>query len=76
MEIKFELSKETTEQYKDLLNDVIKFATILIVLNLLMFFTNPAENSFMGETYFMFMIFILLGVATYWLVISKLVRFD
>ena len=29
-------------EYKSLLNDIIKFGTVLIVLNLFMFFTNPS----------------------------------
>ena len=67
---------DISNEYTDLFNDIIKFATILLVLNLLMFLSNPSQNTLFGETYTQFMIYILLGVGTYWLVISKLVKFD
>ena len=63
-------------EYKSLLNDIIKFGTVLIVLNLFMFFTNPSRNAFLGSNYVKFLIYILLGFITYWLVISKLIKFD
>lgn len=67
---------EVDEEYKNLYNDLIKFTTILIVLNLLMFLTNPNENTFLGKNYLKFMIFVILGITTYWLVISKVIVFD
>ena len=64
------------KEYKNLLNDVIKFSTVLIVLNLFMFLTNPGKNSFLGVNYIKFLIYILLGFITYWLVISKIIKLD
>ena len=64
------------DEYKNLMNDVIKFGTILLVLNLFMFLTNPKSNAFLGTNYMKFLIYILLGFTTYWLVISKLIKFD
>ena len=64
------------DEYKNLMNDVIKFGTILLVLNLFMFLTNPKSNAFLGTNYMKFLIYILLGFTTYWLVISKIVKFD
>ena len=34
-------------EYKDLYNDVVKFTTILVVVNLFMFLSNPAQNAFL-----------------------------
>ena len=42
----YNLKYKVEEEYKDLVNDIIKFVTILIVLNLLMFISNPTENVF------------------------------
>ena len=64
------------EEYKNLLNDIIKFGTVLVVLNLFMFLSNPGRNAFLGGNYIKFLIYILLGFITYWLVISKLIKFD
>ena len=73
LEYKF---NKVDEEYKNLFNDLIKFVTILVVLNLLMFMSNPSENSFMGTTYLKLMVYIILGLSTYWLVISKVIIFD
>ena len=73
LEYKF---NKVDEEYKNLFNDLIKFVTILVVLNLLMFMSNPSENSFMGSTYLKLMVYIILGLSTYWLVISKVIIFD
>ena len=63
-------------EYKDLYNDVVKFTTILVVVNLFMFLSNPTQNAFLGGNYIKFMTFIIMGIVTYWLVISKIIKFD
>jgi hypothetical protein len=64
------------EEYKPLMNDILRFFTILVAINLIMFLSNPTHNLLFGSTYTKLMISVLLGVATYWLVIEKLVVFD
>ena len=64
------------EEYKHLYNDLIKFITILVVLNLLMFISNPTQNVLLGANYIKLMTSIVLGITTYWLVISKIIVFD
>lgn len=70
------LEYNVDEEYKQLYNDLIKFSTILIVLNFLMFASSPADNVFLGGNYIRLMICVLLGIVTYWLVISKIIVFD
>lgn len=72
----FKLQYRVEKEYKTLYNELIKFVTILVVLNLLMFLSNPSENVFMGTTFVKFMVCIILGLVTYWLVISKIIVFD
>ncbi len=72
----FKLQYKVEKEYKTLYNELIKFVTILVVLNLLMFLSNPSENVFMGTTFVKFMVCIILGLVTYWLVISKIIVFD
>tara|TARA_B100001093_G_C26624370_1_gene926096 strand:+ start:196 stop:420 length:225 start_codon:yes stop_codon:yes gene_type:complete len=74
MDIKLEYKVD--EEYKTLYNELVKFVTILVVINLIMFLSNPSENVFMGTTFLKFMICIILGLITYWLVISKIIIFD
>jgi len=64
------------EDYKNLYNDLVKYTTILVVVNLFMFLSNPSANSFLGGNYIKFMTYIIMGILTYWLVISKIIKFD
>ena len=63
------------EDYVNMFNDVIKMATILIVVNILMFMNNPTENKILSMVYLKLCLFILLGVVTYWLVIKNVILF-
>lgn len=64
------------EEYVPMIKDVIKMFVILVVVNLLMFISNPKGNKIMGENYVKLMLFILLGVLTYWLVVRKLIIYN
>ena len=68
--------KKLDPEYRVLIRDVAKFATILVVFNFFMFLSNTKKNSLMGGNYITFMVYILMGVLTYQLVISKLIKFD
>ena len=72
MPIKIHVSKE----YRSLFNDVLRFLTLLVVVNIIMFLSNPTDNVLFGTFYTKLTIAILLGVATYWLVIDELIVFD
>ena len=67
---------KNSSDYNNLYNDLIKYVTILLVVNLLMFVSTPSKNKFMGSNYIKFMTYVLLGIVTYWLVISKVILFD
>ncbi len=72
----YKLEYNVDDEYKQLYNDLVKFITILVVLNLLMYMSNPTQNVLLGTNYIKLMISIILGLATYWLVISKIIVFD
>ena len=63
-------------EYKQLKNDLVKYSTILIVVNFLMKCSYPENTVFMGQKYIELMIFILFGLITYWLVIYEIFYFD
>ena len=63
------------EDYVNMFNDVIKMATILVVVNILMFMNNPTENKILSMVYIKLCIFILLGLVTYWLVVKNIILF-
>ena len=64
------------EEYSPMVDDLIKMFIILFVVNILMFVTNPKDNRLFSESYVKLMIFILLGISTYWLVVKKIVVFN
>ena len=72
----FKLEYNIDDEYKQLYNDLIKFITILVVLNLLMYISNPTQNVLLGSNYIKLMTSIILRITTYWLVISKIIVFD
>lgn len=65
--------KNIDNEYKPLVNDLIKMTTLLIVVNILMYLSDP-NNKLLGGQYIKIMIFILLGITTYWLIIEKLIN--
>jgi len=69
------LNIDIDDEYKPMLNDLIKMFTILVVVNVLMYISDPSQNKLLGESYIKLLIFILLGVCTYWLIINKLVKY-
>ena len=72
----YNLQYDVADEYKQLYNDLIKFITILIVLNIIMYISNPSQNVLLGSNYIKLMASIILGISTYWLVISKIIVFD
>ena len=72
----FELKLLDSSQYKDLKNDLVKYFTILIVVNFLMKCTYPDKVVLLGKNYMELMLFILCGIITYWLVIYEIFYFD
>ena len=64
------------QEYRPFINDIMRFLTLLVVVNIIMFMANPSDNVLFGSAYTKLMVAILLGVATYWLVIDQLIVFD
>jgi hypothetical protein len=71
-----QLHMKIQEEYRPMISDILKFAIILVVLNMIVYFYNPKENSCLGGAYIKLMVGILLGVATYWLIVDRLIAFD
>jgi len=63
------------DQYIPLANDIMRVVIILLVINVLMFITDPSKNTLFGDNYIKLSIFVILGICTYRLTINKLVMF-
>ena len=64
------------DEYKNIVKDVLKITTVLVVFNIFMFLSNPSEFVLLGSNYIEFVVYILLGLLTYSLVVSKIIKFD
>ena len=69
-------SQSLDDEYVEMSNEVIKMAVILVVVNILMFLSNPSKNKLFAESYIKLLVFALLGIMTYWLVIRKIIIFN
>lgn len=70
------ISKKTNENYINLKNDVLKFNTIFLVMNILMFLSNISENNLFSTIYIKLIILFNLGLATYWLIIKNIFGYN
>ena len=78
----FLVETELDYEYVDLLNDVIKYITVLVVLHLLLNYeygkkvTIKLTSGFFTDDFLNLLIFIILGFMAYNLVVRKLVVFQ
>jgi len=61
------------KEYHPMTEDLIKMFIILVVVNVLMYVSNPKINGLFKEAYLKLMMFILLGLLTYWLIIKNII---
>ena len=73
MDTKSLFNYQTEEDYALMFNDIIKMITILVIVNVLMFINNPSQNTILSLTYLKLIIFIVLGIVTYWLIVKNLI---
>ena len=69
----FIINLNIKKEYKMMIYDLIRVAVIMIVVNLLHFLQDPAKHSFFSLFFFEFFIYILLGIASFWLIFTKLI---
>lgn len=63
------------KEYIPLYEDVIRMLIIQFSIQMLLYATDPSQNQFFSAEFFLLSIYIVLGVALYWLVFKKLVTF-
>uniref|UniRef100_A0A6C0B5B3 Uncharacterized protein n=1 Tax=viral metagenome TaxID=1070528 RepID=A0A6C0B5B3_9ZZZZ len=68
--------KNLDDEYKNVIKDCLKITTVLVVINIFMYIANPADHVLLGSNYLEFIVYIILGLLTYSLVISKIIKFD
>ena len=71
---KFDL--DIDKEYIPAINDMIRMFIIQLVVNIMFYVSNPKENALLNETFLETLLYILLGVMTYWLIIKKLIAIE
>jgi len=62
-------------EYAGMVNDMIRFATIQIAIQIMLVLMDPERFSFFSTDFFILLLFVIIGVMLYWLVVKKLVVF-
>ena len=68
--------KNLEDEYKNTIKDCLKVVTVLVVINIFAYIANPTTRVLLGGNYLEFIVYIILGLLTYSLVISKIIKFD
>ena len=66
-------------KYKLLINDILKYLTIFIVFQYMMScyklkIKNPLTNGFLNDNIVMMLLYIVLGIMTYYLIVDELIE--
>tara|TARA_Y100000589_G_scaffold331978_1_gene388359 strand:+ start:1484 stop:1714 length:231 start_codon:yes stop_codon:yes gene_type:complete len=69
----FELNLDIDKEYVPMINDVIRMAVIQIVAQMLFYFNDPKKNPLWSLTFAQTLIYILIGVISYWLIMRKII---
>ena len=64
------------EEYKPLVEDLVRVFVILTVADMLFFMSNSKKNTLFGNNYWDVLLFVLVGVCAYWLVFKKIIMFE
>ena len=61
------------KEYIPAINDMMRMFIIQLVVNIMFYVSNPKENALLNETFLETLLYILLGVMTYWIIIKKII---
>ena len=69
------ISKYMGTEYIGMFNDMARFLTIQIAIQMMLYTLDPAKFAFFSSDFMMLLIFIIVGVLLYWLIFKKIVSF-
>lgn len=64
-----------SKDYLELVNDIVRMATIQITIQFLFFLNDPSRVSFFSADFILLLIYVILGVCVYWLIVKRVVIF-
>ena len=72
----FNINLDIDKEYIPFLNDIIRMTIIHLVAHVLYAITNPVATPLFNGAFMTSVLFVLTGVAVYWLVIQKIVYLE
>ena len=72
--LEIKISKILNEDFKFLLNDIIRMLLIQITIQFMFFTKNPELNPFFTCAFIETLLYICIGLCIYWLIIKKVVK--
>lgn len=70
-----DISTKLGQEYAGMLNDMVRFATIQVAIQIMLVLMDSEKFSFFSMEFVLLLMFVLIGVMFYWLVVKKLVVF-
>lgn len=72
--IEIKISKILNNDFKFLLNDIVRMLLIQTTIQFMFFTKSPELNPFFTYAFFETLLYICIGLCIYWLIIKKLVK--
>ena len=70
----YEINLDIDKEYIPMINDIVRMSIIQVVAQLLFYIGNP-HTTLLNAVFIKTLIFIIIGIITYWLLIRKLIIF-
>lgn len=64
------------KEYRALAQDISRMLTIQIITNYLLYLNSPDKFKFLSADFIKTLLFLIIGIITYWLVTNKLFNFS
>lgn len=68
-------SKLGSSEYAGMFNDMMRFVTIQIAIQVMLVLMDSSKFSFFSTDFLILLLFVVIGVMFYWLVVKKIVIF-
>jgi hypothetical protein len=68
------ISHKLGPEYVSFCNDVLRMMVLQVTLQFMIYLSNPSANAFISAEFLLLLLYIIIGVAMYWLVVRRLVQ--
>ena len=72
---KINVSEIFGREYVELFNDLSRFIIIQIAIQIMLITVDPTSYSLFSTDFLVLLLFVIIGVLTYWLVFKKIISF-